>query len=161
LAIFLFAPLFALLCLTIIGIPLAIFVLPIALLLAILLGIIGLGYLIGEKVTHRFGMSPTSQLTQVMIGLTVFFLPWIIMSLLMMSHSSFNLGLATFFMVIAIIINSLGVLTGLGSVIFTRFGSRDCEKVRRMSVQVIITPTPPPPPSPPPLKSDDETPKQP
>lgn len=158
LAIFLFAPLFALLCLTIIGIPLAIFVLPIALLGAIIMGTIALGYFIGEKVSHRFGLRPASQLAQVIIGLTVFYIPWIIMSFLWMSHSSFNRGLGTFFMVMAIIINSIGVLTGLGSVIFTRFGSRDCDKVRRMAVHVTIsTAPPPPPPSPPPLKPDEPT----
>ncbi|MEP0828658.1 MAG: hypothetical protein HRF51_09065, partial [bacterium] len=78
----------------------------------------------------------------------------IIMSIFMLSPSGLGDGLATLFLVLAIIIWSIGITAGLGTVVLTRFGTRDCEKSVTISVRMDSF-SPPPPPSPPPLKGDE------
>jgi len=150
----LFAPLFALLCLTIIGIPIAIFALPIALVLALILGIVALGQTFGEWAGKYFGGQSGTQLPHVIFGLAILYAPWIIMSLLRISPSSVSRGFSIPFLIISIIIWSIGVTAGLGSVVLTRFGSRDCSRAKKISIRLEVVPSPPPP-SPPPLKSDE------
>lgn len=151
---FLFGPIFALLCLTIIGIPVAIFVLPLALVLGVILGSIGLGQFVGRRLGQILSTSFNSQLLKIVFGLTVLYIPWIMMSLFMLSASKLSEGLATLFMVLAIIIWAIGITAGLGTVVLTRFGTRDCEKAVTISVKLDSF-SPPPPPSPPPLKGDE------
>lgn len=151
----LFAPAFALLCLTIIGIPIAILVLPIALLLGVIMGSLGMGQLIGGKIDNYSGGRYNSQLLQVIVGLAILYMPWIIMSLFIIPSSGVSHGFSIFFRVIAIIVSAVGVTAGMGSVILTRFGSRECGKAKmEISIKIDSAPSPPPPPSPPPLKTD-------
>jgi hypothetical protein len=150
----LFGPVFALLCLTIIGIPVAIFVLPLALVLGVILGTIGLGQFVGRALGRVLSAGINSQLLRIVFGMTVLYIPWIIMSIFMLSPSGFSDGLATLFLVLAIIIWSIGITAGLGTVVLTRFGTRDCEKSVTISVRMDSF-SPPPPPSPPPLKGDE------
>jgi hypothetical protein len=142
-----FAPLFGLLCLTIIGIPVAIIGLPIATLLGILLGIIGLGQLIGFLLSKRFGIAGKSQLSNTIFGLFILDSVWLIMSLFFIAPTGTAQGFATLFLVISIIVWSVGVSAGVGAVILTRFGSR----VYRKGVPFRQQAKTPPPPTPPPL----------
>lgn len=150
----LIGPVFALLCLTIIGIPVAIFVLPLALVLGVILGTIGLGQFLGRALGRVLSAGINSQLLRIVFGMTVLYIPWIIMSIFMLSPSGFSDGLATLFLVLAIIIWSIGITAGLGTVVLTRFGTRNCEKSVTISVRMDSF-SPPPPPSPPPLKGDE------
>ena len=152
----LIGPLFALLCLTIIGIPVAFFVLPLALILGVILGSIGLGQLVGRALNQVLGKRLISQLLRVILGIIVLYIPWIIMSLFMRSTSGLSEAFSTLFLVLSIVIWSIGVTAGLGTVVMTRFGSRECEKAVKLTVEVSGF-YPPPPPTPPPLKGDEET----
>ncbi|MEP0827403.1 MAG: polymer-forming cytoskeletal protein, partial [bacterium] len=78
---FLLGPVFALLCLTIIGIPVAIFVLPLALVLGVILGTIGLGQFVGQALGRVLSAGINSQLLRIVFGTTVLYIPWIIMSI--------------------------------------------------------------------------------
>jgi hypothetical protein len=148
---FAFGPLIALLALTIIGIPVAFIVLPIATFFGILLGIIGLSQLVGEKTAGLFGGIVSGQFRQVIFGITILQFLWIIMSILMKPTSSVTEGFATLFLVIAIVVWSIGTTAGVGAVILTRFGSRECRRPETIAPGV----EQPPPPTPPPLKSDE------
>ncbi|MCX6826965.1 MAG: polymer-forming cytoskeletal protein [candidate division Zixibacteria bacterium] len=145
-------PLFALLCLTIIGIPIAILVMPLGLILGVILGSVGLGQLVGERFNQFLGGRFNSQILQAIVGITILYLLWIIVSLLGLSKSGLYQGLSISFMVLAIIIWSVGGTAGLGAVILTRFGSRSYDKIKNLSFEAGALPPSPPPPTPPPLK---------
>lgn len=157
---FAIGPAIGLLSLTIIGIPIAAIGLPIALVLAIILGIVGLGQLAGEKVSRYFGGPRKSQLVQVVLGIGVLYAFWILMSLFMASPSSVSQGFATLFLVLAIVTWSIGVTSGLGAIVLTRFGSRDYRAGAPPKIRVETAP-PPPPPSPPPLSQNGTNPPPP
>lgn len=150
---FAFAPALALLILTIIGIPIALIALPIALVLAILLGTISLGGLVGQKALGRIGRMGKSQSADIVLGILILDSLWIIMSIFMISSSPATDVFATLFLVLSIVVWSIGVTAGLGAVLLTRFGRRDCKGAITIKVTVDQTPTPPPP-SPPPLSTD-------
>ena len=143
--------------LTIIGIPVAVFVMPLALARGIILGIIAVSQLAGQISGKYFGMKNDSQLKQIVPGLIILYLAWILMSLFMISSSDVAEGFSILFMVVAIVIWSFAISAGVGAVVLTRFGTRDYIKKssRTVNVNVQVQP-PPPPPSPPPLKSDQE-----
>lgn len=150
----LLGPAFALMCLTIIGIPVAIFILPLAVALAIVMGSLALAQLVGERIDNFLGGRYKSQLLHLVAGLIILYFSWILMSVFNISPASMSSTLGTLFMVLAIIIWSIGVTAGIGAVIITRYGSRDCEKGIGMTITVQSTPPAPPPPSPPPLKTE-------
>jgi len=148
-----FGPLMALLSLTVIGIPVALIALPIALFLAAIMGIVGLGNLAGDILSRYFGGLGSSQIVRVVSGLIVLDLFWIIMSLLMVRNGGFLDGFSTLFMVLAIVIWSIGLMIGLGAVVMTRFGKRECGAI---SIEIKVDKVkPPPPPTPPPLSPED------
>jgi cytoskeletal protein CcmA (bactofilin family) len=153
---FAFMPVFALLVLTIIGIPVALVALPLATVLAVILGIAGLGQLVGEKASHYLGQTGKSQLGHVVIGILVLDALWLLMSLFLIKPGSVSQGFATLFMVLAIVIWSIGTSAGVGAVILTKFGSRDRRRPATARVEVSTKTPPPPPPTPPPLSSDEE-----
>ncbi len=153
----LITPVMALLILTIIGIPVAVIILPLALVGAFITGVIGLGQLVGGKVGRIIINSKGTQLLAAVAGLIIFSAPWLLAGFLEMSSSPFFGGLATFFNVISIITWSIGITAGIGAVFMTRFGSRDCRKIQLQRMQqdwTVIRPAPPPP-TPPPLQSDN------
>jgi hypothetical protein len=154
----LYAPIFGLLMLTIVGIPVALFALPIALLIAVVLGSIAFGQLVGRIIGRYIWGGESSQLRNIVTGIIALYSFWIFMSLFMISSTDFSQGLAIAFMVIAIIIWSIGATAGVGASLLTRFGTRDIvdadSKYRPPDYLYPAPPTPPtPPPSPPPLKS--------
>ncbi len=158
---FALGPLMGILVLTIIGIPVAILVLPIALILGIILGILGVCQLGGKLSGQYLGMKNGTLIKQILPGLIILYLPWIAMSLFMISSSGVAEGFSVLFMVIAIIIWSVVVSAGIGAVVLTRFGTREYKKTSRedIKVQVNIRPTPrppTPPPTPPPLNPEKD-----
>ncbi|UCD95107.1 MAG: polymer-forming cytoskeletal protein [Candidatus Zixiibacteriota bacterium] len=156
LAWFAFVPAFALLILTIIGIPVALVALPLATLLAVILGIAGLGQFVGEKMSRYLGQAGKSQLGHVILGIIVLNAFWLLMSLFLIKPGSVSQGFATLFLVLSIVIWGIGTSVGVGAAILTRFGSRDRRRPVTVQVEVGTTTPPPPPPTPPPLSSDEE-----
>ncbi|MCP4706371.1 MAG: hypothetical protein GY865_17370, partial [candidate division Zixibacteria bacterium] len=157
---FALGPLMAILVLTIIGIPVAVLVLPLALFFGIILGILGASQLTGQFSGRYLGMKNSNPLKQIIPGLTILFIAWIAMSLLMISSSGVAEGFSIFFRVIAIVIWSIVVTAGIGAVVLTRFGSREYKKPSpddvRVHVNIHTKPKPPtPPPTPPPLNPKD------
>lgn len=152
----LIAPVIALLCLTIIGIPVAVIVIPLALVGAFLMGVIGLSQFIGATIGRINVDSKGTQLLAALVGLVIYSLPWLLAGFLQMTSSSLFNGFATFFNVISIIIWSVGITAGIGAVFMTRFGNRDCRKIllQRINQDWASMHPAPPPPTPPPLKSD-------
>jgi len=168
---FALGPLIVLLTLTIIGIPVAAFVLPIALVLGLLVGIIGFSLYTGEKLQRHVPLIGDSILGKILVGLVALYIFWMLMSLFAIRSGGGWNFLYILFMVISIIIWSFVTCTGLGAVVLTRFGFRDCTKMTRGQYRVSVevgsvapqppTPpppppqsVPPPPPTPPPLKED-------
>ncbi len=154
----LLTPAMALLCLTIIGIPIAVIIVPIGLIIGVVLGVLGCSQLVGEKARTWFSFAYESQLMRMLVGLAMLSLLWLLAGLLKIPPSSVSRGFADFFTAIAWIIWGIVATMGIGAIMMTRFGSRDCRKVMMDRWQQIkVEPSPaPPPPSPPPLKPDDD-----
>ncbi len=152
----LIGPVIALLCLTIIGIPVGVIVIPLALAGAFLMGVIGFSQLIGGTFGRIKVDSKGTQLLAALIGLIIYSMPWLLAGFLQMMGSPFFDGFATFFNVISIIVWSIGITAGIGAVFMTRFGNRDCRKIllQRINQDWASMRPAPPPPTPPPLKSD-------
>lgn len=149
----LLSPVIALLALTIIGIPVALILIPLAILGGSIMGVVGFCQLIGEKIARLNVHNKSSQMLAALAGLFIYSGPWLIAGLFDLSNSDFLQGLATFLNVISIIIWSIGATAGVGAVFMTRFGNRDCKKIQLQKVHqdwMSQRPTPPPP-TPPPL----------
>lgn len=145
-------PLCGLLVLTVVGIPVAIFGLPIFTLLGVLMGSVALGQLTGEIIMRYRGKTKRSQLWNIIFGLSILYSFWIIMSLFGASSAGVNQGLSTLFLVLAIIIWSIGGTAGIGAALLTRLGSRDCAASEIETKTSDILGPAPLPPTPPPLK---------
>jgi len=148
-----YGPFFGLLCLTIVGIPVAVLALPLITLLAIILAIVGLSQLIGEKSSHLLGGSFSSRLGRTILGILILESLWIIFSLFYASSSGVAQGFSTLFLVISIIVWSIGLTAGMGAILLTRFGSKDCKRIVIDEYKEDFV-QPPPPPTPPPLSGD-------
>ncbi|MFH2034793.1 MAG: polymer-forming cytoskeletal protein [Candidatus Zixiibacteriota bacterium] len=144
-------PLMGLLSLTIIGIPVALLILPLAMLFGVIMGIIGMSYYSGTLLTKLFRMKTESRLVQFILGIIVLYIPWLIWAALFAEPDSTSQGFSVLFLVISIVIWSIGVSAGVGSIIITRFGTRDCKEGLSSKFSADATP---PPPSPPPLRKD-------
>ena len=149
-AAILFMPLFVLLCITIIGIPVALIIQPIAYSVASIMGFAGVSLFVGAKLDQRTGLTLPSPLAKILVGALAielaFILAWI-----------FTLGggilapLFWLFQTIGWIIISLAGLAGLGAVVWTRFGKRSVVTAAVVAHQA-------PPPSPPENAGEKETP---
>nr|MBN2278191.1 polymer-forming cytoskeletal protein [candidate division Zixibacteria bacterium] len=148
-----FGPVMALLSLTVIGIPIALIALPIGLCLAVIFGIVGMGSLIGDIAAKYYDGLDKSQLVKIIFGISIMVIFWLFMALLMIKPGSVTNGFATLFLVLSIIIWSFVVSAGLGAVVMTRFGKRECGAI---SIEIKVDRVqPPPPPTPPPLNPND------
>jgi hypothetical protein len=149
-----YGPFFGLLCLTIIGIPVAVLALPLITLLAVILAIVGISQWTGEKFSNVFGGSFSSRLGRTILGILILESLWILFSLFYASSSTAAQGLSTAFLVVSIVVWSIGLTAGMGAILLTRFGSRDCKKMIDDVDQKEYM-APPPPPTPPPLSGSD------
>ena len=151
-----FTPVMGLLVLTIVGIPVALVLMPILLFLAVILGVIGFSQLIGERLSRYISGISNSQLMQVVVGIAVLEVFWLLMSLFYIKPGGVGEGFAILFLVLSIITWSIVTTAGLGAVLMTRFGRREC---RRASIEIEIRhdgmKPPPPPPTPPPLSTEN------
>ena len=155
-------PVFALLIITIVGIPVAILVFPLVIVAAIALAFASVALYLGERVCSRIGRSGVSIYTKGICGVLA-------VEGLAIAANIFNmLGAAVvhhILTVIYIIVVLVAVTIGLGAVIATRFGSRpkrpETPAGTELSVRVaLVSPPPlvpnppsPPPPIPPPTDS--------
>ncbi|PKK84241.1 MAG: hypothetical protein CVT49_04545 [candidate division Zixibacteria bacterium HGW-Zixibacteria-1] len=147
-----YTPVMGLLVLTIIGIPVALIAMPILVTLAAILGVIGFSQLVGEKMSKYIGGISKSQVWQVLLGITLLEVFWILMSLFYIKPGGVGEGFAILFMVLSIIIWSIAVTAGVGAVFLTRYGRRECKA--SIDIEIRIDGVKPPPPTPPPLSPD-------
>jgi hypothetical protein len=132
-------PLFILLCITIIGIPVALIAQPIAYFAAGIMGFAGISFLVGKKIRRGSGPGSPSPLSKIFIGALIIEGALILAWFLTLGGRAFA-PLFWLFYLIGWIVFLTALMAGLGAVIWTRFGIR--------SVTVPDTPAPPVPPPP-------------
>ncbi len=119
-------PLFVVLLITIIGIPVAILVEPLAILLAMLLGYIAASLYIGEKVKENTNIKPQTPLLTVLLGIILVELIPVVALLMGVAGPpghAFRLVLMIIYWTLLYLIFTIG----FGAVILTRFGMRPKE----------------------------------
>ncbi len=118
-------PVFVLLCITIVGIPVAIIVYPLGLLGAFILGHIGAAYYVG-KALGRLSSSLRFDSTFVttIVGVAALMASWMISGFFVVVGSD---AFAIFFFVFGIITLAITAAAGLGAVWFSRFGTRPAD----------------------------------
>jgi hypothetical protein len=119
-------PIFVLLIITIIGIPVAILVEPLVILLAVLLGYIAASLYIGEKVKQNTNIKPKTPLLTVLLGIIVIELIPVVAVMIGMAGPP---GHALRLVLMIIYWGSIYLILtiGFGAVILTRFGTRPKE----------------------------------
>ncbi len=116
-------PAMALLAITIIGIPVAFFVIPLLLALALLLGYVGVSYAMGERIGNGHGRSPYGSMA---IGL--FILQGLVILGGLIGLTGGGLGLVgTVIRVIGYAVIYVAATVGLGAVIMSKFGTKDMQ----------------------------------
>jgi hypothetical protein len=115
-------PVFVLLCITIVGIPVALIVYPLALLGAFILGHIGAAYYVGKALSRLTGsLRFDSTFVTTIVGVAALMVSWMISGFFVAVGSE---ALAIFFFVFGIITLAITATAGLGAVWFSRFGTR-------------------------------------
>lgn len=119
----LFFPAFILLCVTIIGIPVALVLLLVALPLAFILGYAAFDLSLGERLKKAFNFTSQSQLLLILLGKLFSFMPILAGSFIMVLRGPlFPLGIVLF--VIGLVVRWVAGTAGLGAVVKTRYGGR-------------------------------------
>ncbi len=128
-------PVFLLLCITIVGIPIAVLGLPLAMLAAAFLGGAAFALFLSDFVKPHNGEIEEGRAKKVVVGFAIGQVPSVGFFLGLVMDSE---PISVIFGIIALLLTLLVVTLGLGGSILTRFGSRDYrnEKVR---VSVIIS----------------------
>lgn len=132
-------PAFVLLCVTIIGIPVALILLLIAFPLACFLGCTAFDLALGERLKTTFHFASQSRIFLILLGEFISYLPILAGTFLMVmiwSGAPFAFGL--FLFIFGLLARWVAATAGLGAVIGTRFGGR----------AKIAAPAPAPPPTP-------------
>jgi len=125
-------PAMALLFVTVIGIPVAIFVIPLLLALALLLGYVGVSLATGERIGNGHGRSPYGSMT---IGLLI--LQGLVILGAIIGLPGGGLGLVgTIIKVIGCAVIYVAGTVGLGAVIMSRFGTKDMKPATTVEFQV-------------------------
>ncbi len=122
-AAILFLPLFVILCITIIGIPVALFLQPIAYFVASIMGFAGVSLFVGSTLDKRSGFHLATPYAQVIVGVLVIELA-LILAWVFTLGGKILIPLFWLFQLIGWIIISVAGLAGLGAVTWTRFGKR-------------------------------------
>jgi len=112
--------LFIVLLATILGIPIAVLLLPLATLGGFLLGGIAFALLLGQTVQNRAGLKISSAKAQLVLGIFILELPY----LLNKATLFFSPVLSTLFLLTGILIFLIAWIPGFGAVLLTRFGTR-------------------------------------
>lgn len=125
-------PAMALLFVTVIGIPVAIFVIPLLLVLALLLGFVGVGFAVGERIGNGHGRSPYASMT---IGILI--LEGLVILAGVIGLPGGSLGLVgTIIRVIGHAVIYVAATVGLGAVIMSKFGTKDMQPATTVEFQV-------------------------
>jgi hypothetical protein len=123
LAILLALPLFILLCVTIIGIPVALIAQPIAYFAAGVAGFAGVSFFVGTKLQRGNSMRLSSSLAKILIGALIIMAFLILAWFFSLAGRHFS-PLFWLFYLIGWIIYLVASMAGVGAVILTRFGFR-------------------------------------
>lgn len=126
-------PVWLILVVTIIGIPIAVFVMPLLLFAGLILAMAAVGQLVGDKIAENTSLPLHSSLSHTMTGVAALqvFAYLSILFILPTGHPDFGpaFRMATVAMIILAAITGYVVITlGTGAVLLTRFGTRPKEK---------------------------------
>ncbi|UCD62922.1 MAG: polymer-forming cytoskeletal protein [Candidatus Zixiibacteriota bacterium] len=142
-----------LLVVTIIGSVLTIFV-PLVYLFGAVLGMVAFGDRIGSFITARLAGGSRSAIFQSLIGILTLMVLWFAAAFLLGMGGTVSSGFGTFLLVVAIVISTYPVFTGVGAAVLTRFGFKPYvswrDRQRGDGRPPAPTPAPPPIPSAPP-----------
>ena len=139
-------PVFILLLVTIIGIPVALIVLPLALILATFLGDTSVCLAVGERLKKTLNFNTDSKIFLIAAGLLILEFPFLLGALLLAIEGA-ALGLGIFMLVFGVLLNFVLWMVGFGAVILTRYGARP--KLALAAVPPSATPMVPQPSAPP------------
>lgn len=162
--IFLMPIIMLLLVVTIVGTVLVV-LLPLVYLFAIILGTMAFGDRIGRFVATRFMGGERSLIFRSLAGSFLVFLLWFITAILLGIGVPVATGFGILFLVIAIIVSSYPLCTGVGAAVLTRFGFKPyvswTERQKEAGRRPAPAPAPPPipsaPPEPPPRSYPSDT----
>jgi hypothetical protein len=150
-ALVLALPLFILLCVTIIGIPVALIAQPIAYFVAGIMGFAGVSLFVGIKLRQGAGALSESPLSRIFLGALIIEGALILAWFFTLGGKAFA-PLFWLFYLIGWIVYLVALMAGLGAVIGTRFG------IRPITAPATPTPPVPPPAGPEQLPADPESP---
>ncbi|MEW5875168.1 MAG: hypothetical protein AB1752_08320 [Candidatus Zixiibacteriota bacterium] len=127
-------PLILLLIVTIIGIPVALFLLPLMFVAAIVLSLAAFGLWVGELINENTALQLPSALSRTLLGLLTLQSVWLIPIIALWGSRIGSVGeslkvLSLVSIGIAIVMSYVIVTTGSGAVLLTRFGTRPKEPV--------------------------------
>ncbi len=137
---------------TLIGIVLIPFV-PMLYLAAMLMGLVSFGAAVGGYVMNRLQSNARGHQVRTLLGEFLLMVLWFAVVLLMSGANPVQRGLGIALLVIAIVITSYPLLTGIGAALLTRFGTRQYVSYTERRPEDNVPPAPAPPPlyDPPPV----------
>ena len=122
--VFLMPVLLVILAVTIVGVILIPF-LPLAYLFALTLSMIVTGSQMHRRWSTRSAGAKTGLMYQAFIGMSIYLVLWVVVSVLLGTADDVSQGFGIFFLVVAILTSSYALLTGTGAAVLTRFGFRE------------------------------------
>lgn len=132
---------------TIVGIILVPFI-PFIYIFAIIMGVISFGDRIGCHLFQRFTGSEKHMIIQSATGIVMLMALWLVVAVLLGAGNDVSQGFGIFFLVVAIIISTVPLCSGIGSAFLTRFGFRTYlswqERQQQRHEQKTSIPAPPP-----------------
>ncbi|NOY88807.1 MAG: hypothetical protein GXO93_05385 [FCB group bacterium] len=134
---------------TIVGIVLIPFI-PFLYLFAIIMGVVSFGNGIGKIISRQWGSDEKGIMWQSFLGILVFMSLWLLVAVLLGANNNVSEGFGILFLVIAIIISTYPVCSGVGAAVLTRFGFKPCTTWEKKGQwgKASSMPTPAPPPIP-------------
>jgi len=142
----------AIVIITIVGIVVAPFI-PVLYILAFFIGVVIFGNKIGRIISVKYLGGEKKMMFQATIGVFLFMSIWLLDAILLGQQSDVAEGFGIFILVMAIIISTYPICTGVGAAILTRFGFRDY--VSWKEKHGFDTEPAAPAPAPPPLRDQD------
>ena len=136
---------------TIVGIIVVVFV-PVLYLLAFFMGIVIFGNRIGRIISIRFLGGEKKMMFQSTMGVFLFMSLWLLDAILLGQQGDVAEGFGIFVLVVAIIVSTFPICTGIGAALLTRFGFRDYRSWKNLHGFG----SEPPAPAPPPLREQDD-----
>ena len=123
-------------------------IIPFVYLAAILLGVTSFGTQLGGIISKQLQSGNRGSVAQFFLGLVALMSLWFLVAILMGSSSSVSEGFGILFLVIAIIVSTYPVCSGIGSAVLTRFGFRSYTSWKERHLREGGAPAPAPPPIP-------------